>query len=84
LVNGLTDYLYLGDIKLLIKYWRYLGVNDKKDLLLLLSNYLKKFYPYFESLKTIHYQTQILIYKIIGETKSQKLRIPVPVPITEN
>lgn len=84
LVNGLSDYLYLGDIKLLIKYWRYLGVIDKKDLKLLLENYLRKFTPYFESLNTVHWQTQNLIYKIIGETKSQKLRIPVPVPVTEN
>ena len=84
LVNGLTDYLYLGDIKLLIKYWRYHGVTDKEDLKLLLENYLRKFSPFFESLLLVNQDRQKLIYKIIGETKNQKLRIPVPVPVTEN
>jgi len=85
LINGLSDYIYLGDIKILIKYWRYLGVNDKKDLLFLLSNYLKKFYPNeFESINKLFPVVEDLIYKIISETKSQKLRVPVSVPVTEN
>ena len=76
--NGLTRFMSGKDVRVLIKYFRHIGIEENKIYDEMIS-FLKEKEPNFSELV---YQDMIL--RTIKNTKKTGLRLPEDIPITKN